>query len=59
MTTQVEENPYNDTALMSAGCALANAGDLAGGVRPVERAVEVNPANERARGNLAAMKAAM
>lgn len=49
-------NPYNDTALMSYGCALANQGNLREGVKWVEKAVKVNPANERAKRNLQGIK---
>ncbi|MBN1808906.1 MAG: tetratricopeptide repeat protein [Planctomycetes bacterium] len=49
-------NPYNDLALMSYGVALAQLGDLRKGIRWVEKALRVNPGNERARNNLAAMK---
>lgn len=49
-------NPYNDTALMSYGCALANQGNLSEGVKWVQKAVNVNPNNERAKRNLQGMK---
>ena len=49
-------NPYNDLALMSYGCALANQGKLREGVKWVEKAVKVNPRNERAKRNLQGMK---
>jgi len=42
---------------MSYGAALARQGDLRGGIKWVEKAVEINPDNERARQNLKAMKA--
>ena len=51
-----EINPYNDIALMSYGCALANQGNLRKGIKWVEKAVKVNPKNERARRNLQGMK---
>jgi len=50
-------NPDNDLALMSYGCTLANQGNLREGIKWVERAVKVNPKNERARRNLQGMKA--
>ena len=52
----VDINPYNDLALMSYGCALANQGNLREGVKWVEKAVKVNPKNDRARRNLQGMK---
>jgi len=51
-----EINPYNDIALMSYGCALANQGNLREGIKWVEKAVKVNPKNDRARRNLQGMK---
>jgi tetratricopeptide (TPR) repeat protein len=51
-----EINPYNDIALMSYGCALANQGNLSEGIKWVEKAVKVNPNSERARRNLQGMK---
>ena len=52
----LEINPYNDIALMSYGCALANQGNLREGIKWVEKAVKVNPNNERAKRNLQGMK---
>ena len=52
-----ELNPYDDLALMSYGVALAKQGDLREGIKWVEKAVSVNPKNERARRNLQAMRA--
>ncbi len=51
-----EHNPYNDLALMSYGCALANTGDVHEGIRWVEKALQVNPDNDRARRNLEGMR---
>lgn len=50
-------NPYNDMAVMSYGCILANEGVPWEGAMWVERAIQINPANERARRNLAAIRA--
>jgi tetratricopeptide (TPR) repeat protein len=52
-----EINPYNDLALMSYGVALAKLGRLREGIQWVERAIKVNPGNQRARENLRLMKA--
>jgi len=52
-----ELNPYNDVALMSYGRCLARQGSLREGIKWVEKAVEINPGNDRARSNLRAMKA--
>jgi tetratricopeptide (TPR) repeat protein len=52
-----EANPYNDLALMSYGCAIANGGNLREGIKYVEKAVNVNPDNERAQRNLRGMRA--
>jgi hypothetical protein len=51
-----EINPFNDLALMSCGVAFARSGNLLEGIKWVEQAVQVNPGNERARGNLQAMR---
>ncbi|MDI1337930.1 MAG: hypothetical protein PSU94_17250 [Lacunisphaera sp.] len=51
-----EINPFNDLAQMSCGVALARSGNLREGVQWVEKAVQTNPGNERARGNLQAMR---
>jgi len=51
-----EHNPYNDLALMSYGGALANTGDVHEGIRWVEKALQVNPDNDRARRNLEGMR---
>jgi predicted Zn-dependent protease len=51
-----EHNPYNDLAMMSYGCALANSGEVKEGIRWVEKALQVNPDNDRARRNLAGMR---
>jgi tetratricopeptide (TPR) repeat protein len=51
-----ERNPYNDLALMSYGVALAQQGQLREGIEWVEKALKVNPQNERARNNLKAMR---
>ena len=55
----IDINPYNDLALMSYGCALANQGNLREGVKWVEKAVQANPKNERAKRNLQGMKQAL
>lgn len=52
-----ELNPYNDLAIMSYGCALANQGNLREGIKWLEKAVKINPKNERAFRNLQGMKA--
>jgi tetratricopeptide (TPR) repeat protein len=52
-------NPYNDLALMSYGCALANQGNLREGIKWVEKALKVNPNNERALRNLHGMRSAL
>jgi len=52
-------NPFNDLALMSYGCAIANQGNLREGIRWVEKALKVNPENERARRNLQGMRASL
>jgi tetratricopeptide (TPR) repeat protein len=51
-----ESNPYNDLAIMSYGCALANSGDVREGIKWVERSLALNPDNERAKRNLAGMR---
>ena len=51
-----ELNPYNDLALMSYGCTIANMGNIREGMRWVEKALAVNPENERARMNIEGMK---
>ena len=51
-----ELNPYNDLALMSYGCGLANQGNLREGIKWVGKAVKINPKNDRARRNLQGMK---
>ena len=51
-----EINPFNDLALMSCGVSFARSGNLREGIPWVEKAVQVNPGNERARGNLQAMR---
>jgi tetratricopeptide (TPR) repeat protein len=52
-----ELNPYNDLTLMSYGVVLARQGNLREGIQWVEKAVRVNPDNERAKRNLKGMKA--
>jgi tetratricopeptide (TPR) repeat protein len=52
----IDINPYHDLALMSYGTCLARQGNLREGVKWVEKAVKVNPNNERAKRNLQAMK---
>jgi len=51
-----DRNPYDDLAAMSYGVALSQAGELQEGMKWVKRALELNPANERAKRNLAAIK---
>lgn len=50
-------NPYFDIAFMSYGCTIASLGRLREGITWVEKAVALNPKNERARRNLQGMKA--
>jgi hypothetical protein len=52
-----EVNPYNDVAIMSYGCLLGGMGRLAEGIGWVQKAISVNPLNERAKRNLATMQA--
>ena len=54
-----EANPYNSLALLSHGVALANLGNLREGITWVEKALKVDPNNERIRNNLKGMKAAL
>jgi tetratricopeptide (TPR) repeat protein len=54
--TAITANPYNDVALMSYGCLLANIGHHQKGIPWVEEAVRINPANENAARNLRAMR---
>ena len=41
---------------MSYGCILATQGNISEGIKWVEKAVQMNPTNERAKKNLQAMK---
>ena len=52
----MELNPFDDVATMSYGVALGRQGDLREGIKWVEHAIELNPANERAQRSLAALK---
>lgn len=52
----MELNPFDDVATMSYGVALAQQGDVREGLKWVEHAVKLNPGNERAQRNLAAVK---
>ena len=54
-----EANPYNALALLSHGVAVANLGNLREGIKWVEKALKVDPGNERIRSNLKGMKAAL
>jgi hypothetical protein len=49
-------NPYNDMAVMSYGCMLANEGISWEAEVWIEQAIQINPTNDRARKNLAALK---
>ncbi len=51
----IKNNPFNDIALMSYGCVLASQGNLREGIKWVERAIDVNPKNDRAKRNLKIM----
>jgi len=53
----IEANPYNSLALLSHGVAVANLGNLREGIKWVEKALQVDPENERIRNNLKGMKA--
>jgi tetratricopeptide (TPR) repeat protein len=52
----IDFNPYHDLALMSYGTTIGMQGNLREGIKWVEKAVLVNPKNERAKRNLQAMK---
>jgi HEAT repeat protein len=49
-------NPYNDMAVMSYGCLLANQGTPWVGEVWIEQAIQLNPANDKALKNLAALR---
>lgn len=49
-------NPFLDIAFMSYGCTIANQGNLREGIKWVEKALAINPNNDRARRNLQGMK---
>ncbi len=55
----IEANPYNSLALLSYGVAVANLWDLREGIKWVEKALQIDPQNERIRNNLKGMKAAL
>lgn len=52
----IDFNLYHDLALMSYGTTIGMQGNLREGIKWVEKAIQVNPKNERARRNLQAMK---
>ena len=47
----VDFNPYHDLALMSYGTTIGMQGNLREGIKWVEKAIQVNPKNERAKRN--------
>ena len=49
-------NPYNDVAIVNYGVLSAEQGNLRDGISYLERALKINPDNERARMSLATMK---
>lgn len=57
MLKATELNPYYDLAFMSYGCTIAGQGRLREGITWIEKALTINPRNERARRNLLQMKA--
>ena len=59
MLKATELNPYFDIAFMSYGCTIANLGRLREGIMWVEKALAINPKNERARRNIQGMKAGL